>query len=135
MGFRMEHLKGHVHQPLIILSFILLSARLAPAATVSLPGAIISNPGATTIVDVSVDSVTELESVDLVITFDSAIVSATAVSNSPGTSACEVPVGSETPAGTFNVGMTCAFNPFTGGGSIMRITFQGEAVGSTTLHF
>ncbi len=103
-------------------------------ANVSLPpGATIISPGDTTNVLLTIDDVTGVNALDFAFTYDSAIVLATAVAPTPFTSDCVISSNLAT-VGTVSLSFACPLAR-SGGGDLVVITFQGQATGTSSLHF
>ncbi|MSP13624.1 MAG: hypothetical protein EXR62_11800 [Chloroflexi bacterium] len=128
-----------------------LNAVAQGGATLSVsPASVTIDVGATTIVDIRVENVTNLYGVDLGFTFDPAAVEVVDADGNAGNgvnvasgtflnsgSGFTLQNGADNAAGT----ITYVFSqlnpapPVSGGGVVLRITFRGKALGSSPVHF
>jgi hypothetical protein len=116
-----------------------ISASAAVAVQVSLPSnAVISAVGQTTVVDIDIGTVSDVEALGLSITFSDAIanvLSTMAVQRGPLTTNCDSTVINITEPGRLTITAACATVPINGSGTLFSVIFTGIANGTTPLTF
>lgn len=120
-------------------ALLVIPASAAVAVQVSLPSnAIITAVGQTTVVDIDIGSVSNLEALGLSITYSEAIadvLSTGAVQRGSLTTNCDSTVINITEPGRLTITAACAGTPITGTGTLFSVTFTGIANGVTPLTF
>ena len=121
------------------LAFLLTAASAAEAVQVSLPSnATITSIGQTTVVNISIGSVTNVEALGLSITYSEGIadvLTTGAVQRGPLTTNCDSTVINVTEPGRLTLTAACATTPITGSGTLFSVTFTGTGNGVTPLTF
>ena len=103
----------------------MFGASFAAAATLTLPPDAGASPGFTVVVGLSIDDAAGMLGTDLVVTYDPAVVTATAVTTT-GVSASHALTHNLAPAGMIRISLF-GTTPLSGSGSLLAITI--EAVG------
>lgn len=116
--------------------FVAAAASSVSATPVSLPNnAIINMVGDTETIDMSIDQVTNLESVAVSFVFNPTIVSVGTVQRGTLVSSCDTPVVNTATAGRLTITMTCSSMPISGAGQLFTIAFTGVNNGVSPLTF
>jgi hypothetical protein len=105
-------------------------------AIISIPSNLSVNPGASITIPVNINDATGVESVDLTISYNTALVDLTAVSNGTLTGAFTVTPNINDPIGTVTISLFGTAPIANGSGSIVQLTFSapnGIPNGSSTV--
>jgi hypothetical protein len=140
MGFWMvRSRKCNLEAVVGALAFLLTTASAAHAVPVSLPvNAVINSVGQTTVVNVTIGSVANVEGLGLSITFSEAVADVMTVGNvqrGPLTQNCDSTVINIADPGRLTITAACFSTPISGSGTLFAVTFTGTGNGATALTF
>jgi hypothetical protein len=140
MGFWMvRSRKCNLEAVVGALAFLLTTASAANAVSVSLPAnAVITSVGQTTVVDITIGSVSNVEGLGLSFTYSEAVadvMSTGDVQRGPLTQACDSSIINISEPGRLTITAACFSTPINGSGTLFSITFTGTGIGVTPLTF
>ena len=140
MGFWMvRSRKCSVEAVVGALAFLLTTASAAEAVPVSLPvNAVINSVGQTTVVDITIGSVSNVEGLGLSLTYSEAVadvMNVQAVQRGPLTQNCDSSVINIADPGRVTITAACFSTPVAGSGTLFSVTFTGIGNGVSPLTF